>query len=232
MSLWKKNLLSIVIGCIVLTTTVLIYLLLPITKSSIDLLTFLGMILSQSISLATILLLNRVTGRRKLALSAGGYTAVFVYVAASAALSILFSAFFRTAFSIYIILEIVWTAAFFIASILIYAAGCRIAADGERVQADLCSVKAVEGSIELIRTDPQNAVYKNRLDRIYEAYKNSDQSRYVPTDEKINGEITVLNDLLRSGAMSEQMIGERCESILQLIRQRGLEVNRLKLGGI
>lgn len=232
MGLFKKNFYSVIVGCIVLFVTVCIYLLLPFKKESVDYFTFAGVAMAQVISLIALIIFNNVTSRKKLALSAGGYTSILVYLLLSVAASVLFSIYCRNAPKTYILVETVLTAVFVIALLSIYLTGNKIAADGVQAEAENYSFKTIEGNIDLMRTNPKNAVYRRELERIYEAYRSCDQSNYVKTDERIKEKIYELNRLLLTNPPDEHKTSELCELILQLIKQRGLEVNQLKLGGV
>jgi len=232
MNLSKKNLLSAVIFAVILFVTVSVYFLIPFKKEAIDWITFIGMITAQTLSFVAVMIFNTVTSKKRLALSAGSYTAILIYVCVSMGLSILFSAYYRNAPKTYFIIEIMVTAVFIISLIFIYLIGSKIAIDGKKSDAENHTFKVIESNLELMRGNPKNIDYKDFLNKIYEAYKSSDQSNYVVTDEKIKEKIYDLNSLLQSKATNLQQISELCELILQLIKQRNMEVNQLKLGGI
>ena len=228
----QKNMLSAIIGCLVLAVTVGGYLLLPYEKGRIDRLTLAGTIIAQILGLAAVMIFNRAAGKRKLFLSAGGYSAVFIYLLASIAAAAAFAFQYRTAPRTYLLLAALMTAAFIIALIFIYWTGSKVAAEGARTEAGLYSFKTTESNLDLIRLDPKNAAYRSQLDQIYESYKNCDQSNYILTDEKITQRLYDLNRLLQQRPSCGHEISELCDLILQLIRQRSLEVSQMKLGGV
>lgn len=232
MTLSKKNLLSTVIFAVILLVMVSVYFLIPFKKEAIDWITFIGMITAQTLSFVAVMIFNTVTSKKRLALSAGSYTAVLIYACVSMGLSVLFSVYYRSAPKTYLIFGTMITAVFIISLIFIYLTGSKIAIDNKKSDAENHTFKVIEGNLELMRENPKNINYKDSLNKIYEAYKSSDQSNYVATDEKIKEKVYDLNYMLQSNATKLQQISELCELILRLIKQRNMEVNQLKLGGI
>ena len=75
----KKNLISTFSFLLLIALTVAIYYLLPYEKSLIDKITLFGVVVSEVITLLGTLFYNTVSGKKKLTMTAGGYTILFGY---------------------------------------------------------------------------------------------------------------------------------------------------------
>ena len=91
----KKNLISTSGFLLLIALTVAIYYLLPYEKLLMDKTTLFGVIVSEVITLLGTLFYNTVSGKKKLTMTAGGYTILFGYQALVFILSILFAFYYR-----------------------------------------------------------------------------------------------------------------------------------------
>ncbi|MBU5484135.1 hypothetical protein KQI86_07315 [Clostridium sp. MSJ-11] len=232
MNLSKKGFLTISIGLITLVTTIMIYFLLPYTKEGIDTLTFGGIIIAEILSLLFMLVLNMKTSRNKLIISAGVYTTIFLYLIASIGTAIIFPIFFRTALKAYIIIQIILTAAMLAILIITFVMGSRVILNDKNTMEQVSAFKTIENNILLIKDNPKNIEYSDSLRQIYDEIVDCDQSTYVKTDNIIAEKINDLNQLLQSEEVDKQKTTYLIDHILQLIKQRNIEVRKIKMGGI
>lgn len=117
------------------------------------------------------------------------------------------------------------TAVFLIVFAIFCFAVIQASDDGD--QAENEDFKAVKSCIDAMRNNPDNAAYKSKLDRIYEAYAGCTCGN-VSADEAIKENIYELNSLLFTKQIEQRIISEQCEQIMKLIEQRGLRKDRLK----
>ena len=150
----------------------------------------------------------------------------------SAAIAILFSIYYKQAEKTFLILMSVLTVVFVIVSILIYIIGKATASNAAKVERSSAAFKKFEYTMESICRDNDNYEYSATFDKIMEAIKSCDQSSYVDTDNEIYGCLEQLKDQMKNNEKENEKIVAICEKIVALIKQRGTEVNNLKLGGI
>ncbi|WP_315115475.1 hypothetical protein [uncultured Clostridium sp.] len=232
MNLFKKSSLTISIGLITLITTIMIYFLLPYTKEGIDTLTFGGIVIAEILSLLFMLVLNMKTNRNKLIIFAGVYTTIFLYLIASIGAAIIFPIFFRTALTAYIVIQIILTAAMLVILITTFVMGSRVILNDKNTMEQVAAFKTIENNILLIKDNPKNIEYSDSLRQIYDEIAYCDQSTYVKTDNIIAEKIDDLNQLLQSEEVDKQKTTYLISHILQLIKQRNIEVKKIKMGGI
>ena len=121
----KKNLISIFGFLLLIALTVAIYYLLPYEKLLMDKTTLFGVVISEGITLLGTLFYNTVSGKKKLTMTAGGYTILFGYQVLVIVLSMLFAFYYRNAIATYKIIFICLTGVFLISSVLVYFFGKR-----------------------------------------------------------------------------------------------------------
>ena len=232
MKLIKKNLLSAFLFALIIAVSIVIYLLLPYEKGSFDKIMIGCVVGSELLSFLNVLIFNTAAGKKQLSLTAGGYTSSIVYVVLSAAIAILFSIYYKQAEKTFLILMSVLTVVFVIVSILIYIIGKATASNAAKVERSSAAFKKFEYIMESICRDNDNPEYITTFDKIMEAIQSCDQSSYVDTDNEIYGCLEQLKAQMKNNDKDNEKIVAICEKIVALIKQRGAEVNNLKLGGI
>ena len=122
----KKNLISTFGFLLLIALTVAIYYLLPYEKLLMDKTTLFGVVVSEVITLLGTLFYNTVSGKKKLTMTAGGYTILFGYQVLVIVLSMLFAFYYRNAIATYKIIFVCLTGVFLISSVLVYFFGKKV----------------------------------------------------------------------------------------------------------
>ena len=232
MSLYKKNGLTVAVGSVVVITTLLTFLSLSYEKTQIDHFAFGTVIFAEMVTLLGFLLFNKATNKSKIMLSAGAYTSLLVYVFVSIALAILFVLYFRSAVRTYISIQMGLFVFLITALSILYVSCTEISANNKQTLEQVTAFMTIESNVERMDHNPMNSKYHPQIHAIHENLASCDHSAYIQTDELIRARVYDLNSLLQSKNDQEDKIFELSHAILQLIRQRNLEVNQLKMGGI
>lgn len=228
----KKNLISTFGFLLLIALTVAIYYLLPYEKLLMDKTTLFGVIVSEVITLLGTLFYNTVSGKKKLTMTAGGYTILFGYQALVFILSILFAFYYRNAIATYKIVFVCLTGVFFISSVLVYFFGKKVADKSNDVDNACRFFKELEYKTESLNSIDCEKTIHCELKKIDDAVKSCDQSVCVDTDNLIDESINTLLEQLNLKEGNNERILEICEKTMCLIKQRNAEVSRLKIGGI
>lgn len=228
----KKNLISTFGFLLLIALTVAIYYLLPYEKLLIDKITLFGVVVSEVITLLETLFYNTVSDKKKLTMTAGGYTILFGYQVLVIVLSMLFAFYYRNAIATYKIIVVCLTGVFLISSVLVYFFGKKVCDKANAVDSACRFFKALEYKIESLNSiDCEKNIY-GELKKIDDAVRSCDQSVCVDTDNLIDESVNTLLEQLNLKERNSDRILEICEKTMCLIKQRNAEVSRLKIGGI
>jgi len=148
----KKNLISTFGFLLLIALTVAIYYLLPYEKLLMDKTTLFGVIVSEVITLLGTLFYNTVSGKKKLTMTAGGYTILFGYQVLVIALSMLFAFYYRNAIATYKIIFVCLTGVFLISSVLVYFFGKKVSDKANAVDNAFRFFKALEYKTESLNS--------------------------------------------------------------------------------
>lgn len=228
----KKNLISTFGFLLLIALTVAIYYLLPYEKLRMDKITLFGAVVSEMITLLGTLFYNTVSGKKKLTMTAGGYTILFSYQVLVIVLSILFAFYYRNAIITYKIIFVCLTGVFLISSVLVYFFGKKVSDKANIVDNACRFFKALEYKTEKLSSVDCDKIIHSELKRIDDAVKSCDQSVCVDTDILIKDNVNDLLELLNVKEINNNRILEICEKTMCLIKQRNADVYRLKIGGI
>ncbi len=232
MNIAKKNFIVSIIAVILFALGVGIYFLLPYEKTNTDNIVFISAITTKALAYLNLLFYNVVSNKKKLALTAGGYSITAIYLVVSAVLSLLFGFYYRNAMSTYKILMCVLTAGFIIIDILIYI-GVRKVGDKSKEVENACSFfKTLEYKIENLCINTKDEAILKDLTKINDAIKSCDQSTLVITDKQISQQLDLLFELLNKTDTDTEKVMTATEKMMALITQRNIEVQKLKTGGI
>lgn len=156
----KKNLISTFGFLLLIALTVAIYYLLPYEKLLIDKITLFGVVVSEVITLLGTLFYNTVSGKKKLTMTAGGYTILFGYQVLVIVLSMLFAFYYRNAIATYKIIVVCLTGVFLISSVLVYFFGKKVSDKANAVDNACRFFKALEYKIESLNSiDCEKNIY-------------------------------------------------------------------------
>ena len=228
----KKNLISTFGFLLLVALTVAIYYLLPYEKLLMDKTTTLGVIASEVITWLGTLFYNTVSSKKKLTMTAGGYTILFGYQVLVIVLSVLFAFYYRNAIATYKIIFVCLTGVFLISSVLVYFFGKKVSDKANAIDSACHFFKALEYKTEsLCSIDCEKNIH-GEIKKINDAVRSCDQSICVDTDNLIDESINVLLEQLNAKEINNNKIIEICEKTMCLIKQRNAEVSRLKIGGI
>lgn len=228
----QKNLISSFVFLLLIALTAANYYLLPYEKQPIDKLALFCVIASEAIALAGMLFYNTVSCKKKLALTAGGYTVLFGYLVLSVIASMLFTFCYRQAVAAYEIVFVSLTGVFLISSVLVIALGQKLADHACDVDHACHFFKELECKAEkLCSVDCPDRI-RSELQKISDAVANCDHSVCVDTDSQISDSITCLLEQVNARETDSGKLLETCENTMRLIQQRNAEVCRLKVGGI
>jgi hypothetical protein len=233
MTIVKKNALTIVIGILAILTSVFVFFSLSYPKAQIDYLAFYTVLIAEMFTMTGFIVFNKLSNiSSKVLISAGAYTALFLYILATVAITIFYLVYFRYASDTYLAVEVILFAVLLIFLIVLYSSGKVISKEDDETLGQITMIKTVQGNMSLLRDNPENNMYRSQLSTVYEALVNCDQSVFIKTDAIIDEKIHDLSMLLQSGEVSENKVTLSVHSILQLINERAFEVRRLKEGGI
>ena len=228
----KKNLISTFGFLLLVALTVAIYYLLPYEKLLMDKTTTLGVIASEVITWLGTLFYNTVSSKKKLTMTAGGYTILFGYQVLVIVLSVLFAFYYRNAIATYKIIFVCLTGLFLISSVLVYFFGKKVSDKANAVDSACRFFKALEYKTESLTSfDCEKAIHIE-LKKIDDAIRSCDQSVCVDTDIVIECSVNSLLEQMNVKEKNNDKILEICEKTLCFIKQRNAEVCRLKIGGI
>ena len=228
----KKNLISTFGFLLLVALTVAIYYLLPYEKLLMDKTTTLGVIVSEVITWLGTLFYNTVSGKKKLTMTAGGYTILFGYQVLVIVLSVLFAFYYRNAIATYKIIFVCLTGLFLISSVLVYFFGKKVSDKANAVDSACRFFKALEYKTESLTSIDCEKTVHIELKKIDDAIRSCDQSVCVDTDSVIECSVNSLLEQMNVKEKNNDKILEICEKTLCLIKQRNAEVCRLKIGGI
>lgn len=233
MSLFKKNVMTLIIGSFVILATLAVFFSLSYPKAHLDHIEFFTVLAAEVISIACFLVFNKASsGSSKVMISAGAYTAILVYVIAAIIFSVFFLVYFRHMPNTYLVVEVIFLALLFVALIVIYTYGKKVAQENDETTVQLTAMGILESNIQLMRNNPMNHQYVKQLDMIYEAIKSCDQSVYTKTDQLISSRAYDLNQIMQTPDGSVEKVNQLLGHMMQLINQRTSEVRQLKRGGI
>ena len=228
----KNNLISTFGFLLFIALTVVIYYLLPYEKLLMDKNTLFGVIISEVITLLGTLFYNTVSDKKKLTMTAGGYTILFGYQVSVIILSILFVFYYRNAIATYKIIFVCLTGVFLISLVLVYFSGKKVSDKANAVDNACRFFKVLEYKTECLNSiDCEKAIH-SELIKIDGAVKSCDQSVCVDTDRLIDDSVNALLELLNVKEINNNQVLGSCEKTMCLINQRNAEVCRLKVGGI
>lgn len=228
----KKNLISTFSFLLLIALTVAIYYLLPYEKSLMDKITLFGVVVSEVITLLGTLFYNTVSGKKKLTMTAGGYTILFGYQVLVIVLSMLFAFYYRNAIATYKIIVVCLTGVFLISSALVYFFGKKVSDKADTVDNACHFFKTLEYKTESLKSIDCEKIIYGELKKIDDAVRSCDQSVCVDTDNLIDKNIIVLLEQLNLKERNNDKILEICEKTMCLIKQRNAEVRGLKIGGV
>lgn len=228
----KKNLISTFGFLLLIALTVAIYYLLPYEKLLMDKTTLFGVVVSEVITLLGTLFYNTVSGKKKLTMTAGGYTILFGYQVLVIVLSMLFAFYYRNAIATYKIVFLCLTGVFLISSVLVYFFGKKVSDKANAVDNACRFFKSLEYKTEnLCSIDCEKTIH-GEFKKIDDAVRSCDQSICVDTDNLIDESVNALLKQLNVKEPNNNKILEICERTMCLIKQRNAEACRLKIGGI
>lgn len=232
MKLAKKNAFTIVIALVVTVMSVAIYLLFPNADGGFSRQIIGCVIVAQFLSLVNVLFYNAVSSKKNFSLLSGGYTITGIYISVVVMISALFGIYYHQAWSTYLTLIIMISVVFFVATLTTYIIGSKVSDSATNTDKACATFKNLEYKMQIICSNNKLTEYSSILIKVLEAIKACDQSNFVETDEKIERCLDLLSSRLQDTAISNVEIDNTCEQILSLIRQRGMEVNQLKRGGV
>jgi len=228
----KKNLISSFLLIIIGLITFAIYTLLPFEKTSMDYRITSCVFASELLCFLTVICINIISSKEKLALAAGGYTSVIVYLMLQIIVSVIFAIYFRNAQSTYLIIAISITAVFVISIVLIVIFGKSIYEKTSNVEKSSQFFKMLEYKVQSLYENCNNSDSSDKVKKLLEEIKNCDQSNLVATDSEISVSIDSLIKQMQDKNISSEEIEKSFVRISNLISKRSLEVSQTKLGGV
>lgn len=194
--------------------------------------TLFGVMVSEAITGLGTLFYNTVADKKKLTMTAGGYTILFGYQVLVIVLSLLFSFYYRNAIATYKIIFVCLTGVFLISSVLVYFFGKKVSDKANAVDNACRFFKALEYKTESLNSIDCEKNIHVEIKKIDDAVKSCDQSVYVDTDNLIDESVNTLLEQLNVKERNNDRVLEICEKTTCLIKQRNAEVSRLKIGDI
>ncbi len=228
----KKNLISVFVFFILIALTLTTYYLLTYEKTLMDKTVLVCVAVSETATLSVTLFYNMVSGKKRLVMTAGGYTILFVYQIAVFILSVLFNFYYRDAVVTYKIIFMFLSGVFLVSSVLIYSLGKKVSDKANAVD-DICGFfKMLEYKTGNLSTINCEKTIHSEFEKIDDAVKSCDQSVWVDTDALIDKNINTLLEQMNVKKKDNDIILGICEKTFSLIEQRNAQVSRLKIGGV
>ena len=232
MTITKKNIIVSIIAVILIALGTGIYFLLPYEKTNTDNIVFMFAIATKILAYFNLIFYNKVSNKKKLALTAGGYTLTIIYLVFSAVISLLFGLYYRNAMATYKILMCGITAFFIIIDILIYIGVKKVDDKSSEVENACSFFKTLEYKIENLCLNTKDENLTKEFLKIKDAIKSCDQSTIATTDKQINQQLDLLLELINNPTIEADKVMTANEKMIALITQRNTEVQKLKAGGI
>ncbi len=230
----KGTLGILIIGFIVLITTLLIFFTAGSTHDLIDWLSLVFIIVAEFSVTGGLIAVNHYSEQTfGIMLRAGAYSLFVLYFIAATVVSTVFLAGILNSTGLLVTIQLIIIAIAAIIMILLVNSSNYVAEKNRDADEAISVFQQMENSLILLKSDSRNRQYASKIEKIYETIRFSDKSCYLDSDEIIAEKITELEMSLTEGSSkNDEEIKAVLEELLLLTKKRSLEVSGIKTGGI
>lgn len=224
----------ITIGIILVVVTLALFFMLSENRITMDWLCLSFILFSEIIVIISILMIEGAEARHTgVLLRAGGYSTIALYSVISISLSIIFLLILREEIKFFVTLQMILLVIAAIILLLIYISSSHVNAKNMDIMMSAIQMQEISNRVAALQSSAHNKVYELQLNKLYDAIRYCDVSASTSIDNQVANKIAELELLLNSELADKlEAVNTLTDDILVLMKQRSLELSRMKAGGM
>ncbi|RNC28481.1 MAG: hypothetical protein AWM53_01461 [Candidatus Dichloromethanomonas elyunquensis] len=231
----RRTVPAAIIGLIIVSVTLLIFFVAVTERHAIQWAGLGFIILAELVGTGGVIFFNEEYLRNTsgVMLRAGGYSLLFLYFLATAAVSVHYISGYGGSIKWLVTLNLIILAFTAVIMILIFVSSRHNYDQNYAVLRSVAMIKQISDSVMLLKSNIQNSKYRNPLEKIHDALRYCDNSVYVSTDDLIKIKINYLEEILGSETVDkDEKVRVITDEILLLAKRRAAQAKEIKAGGI